>query len=31
MDNIKRAAKLYQKDRSEFSDKNKIIINNSKQ
>ena len=29
MDNIKRAVKLYQKDRSEYSDKNKDIINNS--
>ena len=29
MDNIKRAVKLYQKDRSEYSDKNKSIINNS--
>ena len=29
MDNIKRAVKLYQKDRSECSDKNKSIINNS--
>ena len=27
--NIKRAVKLYQKDRSEYSDKNKSIINNS--
>ena len=29
IDNIKRAVKLYQKDRSEYSDKNKSIINNS--
>ena len=29
MDNIKRAVKLYQKDRSEYSDINKSIINNS--
>ena len=29
MDNIKKAVKLYQKDRSEYSDKNKSIINNS--
>ena len=29
MDNIKRAVKLYQKDRSECSDKSKSIINNS--
>ena len=29
MDNIKRAVKLYQKDRSEYSDENKSIINNS--
>ena len=29
MNNIKRAVKLYQKDRSEYSDKNKSIINNS--
>ena len=29
IDNIKRAVKLYQKDRSESSDKNKSIINNS--
>ena len=29
MDNIKTAVKLYQKDRSEYSDKNKSIINNS--
>ena len=28
MNNIKRAVKLYQKDRSEYSDKNKSIINN---
>ena len=29
MNNIKEAVKLYQKDRSEYSDKNKSIINNS--
>ena len=29
MNNIKRAVKLYQKGRSEYSDKNKSIINNS--
>ena len=29
MDNIKRAVKLYQKDRSEYSDENKSIINNN--
>ena len=29
MDNIKRAIKIYQKDRSGYSDKNKSIINNS--
>ena len=29
MNNIKRAVKLYQKDRLEYSDKNKSIINNS--
>ena len=29
MDNIKRAVKLYQRDRSKYSDKNKSIINNS--
>ena len=29
MNNIKRAVKLYQKDSSEYSDKNKSIINNS--
>ena len=29
MDNIKRAVKLYQKDRSKYLDKNKSIINNS--
>ena len=29
MGNIKRAVKLYQKDRSKYSDKNKSIINNS--
>ena len=29
MNNIKEAVRLYQKDRSEYSDKNKSIINNS--
>ena len=29
MDNIKKAVKLYQNDRSEYSGKNKSIINNS--
>ena len=29
MNNMKRAVKLYQNDRSEYSDKNKSIINNS--
>ena len=29
MNNIKRAVRLYQKDRSEYSDKNKSTINNS--
>ena len=29
MDNIKRSVKLYQKDRSKYSDKNKSIINNT--
>ena len=29
MNNIKRAVKLHEKDRSEYSDKTKSIINNS--